>query len=423
VRRSIREDWDVLVVGAGPAGSALAWRLARAGVRVQILDAAAFPRSKPCGDCLSPGATPLLAEMGIAQLLQSYRPAHLVGWRLRTPGNTWFEGRFGADLPGPAFGYAIPRRILDSLLLDAAVTAGACLRERTRVFALDTSNPHAPAVRARSCDGREHTLRARWIVGADGLRSVIARRLGGVRTGRRARLAIVGRLACDEGILAAICTGTEQAGGKTSRELVGQLRLSATGCLGVAPTEPGCVNVTLVLPLRAAASLARAREEFFRNALRGYGLGNLADGGQLTEALQVTGPFQVSPRRRSVPGVLLVGDASGYFDPFTGQGIFQALASARLAARALRTAIERPELDPTFLLRRYETDLRRLAGPPRLVQRAIDATLYRPWAIEPLGRWLAGHSRLVSLLLDVTGDRMSPLSAIAARRLGAALAP
>lgn len=99
---------DALIVGAGPAGSSLAWRLASAGARVLLIDATAFPRSKPCGDALSPGATPFLREMGVVRSLRDAGAHSLRGWRIQTPSGRWFEGRFAAPRTGvPRLAFAV----------------------------------------------------------------------------------------------------------------------------------------------------------------------------------------------------------------------------------------------------------------------------------------------------------------------------
>ncbi len=170
-------DADVLVVGAGPAGASTARRLARDGADVLLLDAASFPRSKPCGDCLSPGATPILRELGVLDRLERAGPGRLAGWRIRTPGGVWFGGRFGAagrDGAPPRRGLALPRRAMDAVLAEAAVEAGARLRQRVRVYGLLREDGRIAGVRARDAGGESLELRSRVVVGADGLRSTVA---------------------------------------------------------------------------------------------------------------------------------------------------------------------------------------------------------------------------------------------------------
>lgn len=166
------------MVGAGPAGSSLAWRLASAGLVVDLLDARAFPRSKPCGDALSPGATPLLREMGVVEKLERAGAAHLIGWRIRTARGVWFTGMFRGDSAAPAWGFAVERAVLDDLLLRTATASGVRFHPRRRLFGLLWRDGRVVGARARAPRGREERFHARLVVGADGLRSRVVRLLG-----------------------------------------------------------------------------------------------------------------------------------------------------------------------------------------------------------------------------------------------------
>lgn len=398
-------DVDVAVVGSGPAGSSLAIRLARAGVEVALLDARSFPRSKPCGDCLSPGATPLLRELGVLPELEARGPGRLTGWRVRSPGGTWFAGRFDPDRGrGPAEGLSLPRRELDAALLDGARREGARLLERTRAVGLLRERGRAAGLRIRDGRGRERELRARFVVGADGLRSTVARELGGVHPGPRRRIALVRRVHAPRG---------------PARS--GELRLGDDGVLGLAPVGGGRYNLTLVIPRSAAPAVSRSREGYFRRRVRGYGLEAWVAETEPASGIEVTGPFEVKPERLAVPGALLVGDAAGYFDPLTGQGIFRALATARLAARSILRCLDDPALEDAAL-QRYRGEARRLLAPGRRVQRWVDAAVTRPRVIDGLARVLAARPALPSLLFDVTGDRLPARALVRPDRLARALA-
>lgn len=427
----MRRDAEVLVVGAGPAGASTALRLARRGVRVRLLDAAAFPRSKPCGDCLSPGATPLLRELGVAARLQADGAGELAGWATRTPDGRWIVGRFGAGEADvrpatnggrrrpPVRGLALPRAELDALLVDAAVTAGAELRESVRAFGLLREDGAVRGVRVRDAAGRERELRARVVVGADGLRSTVARRLAGVRRGPRRRLALVGRF---DGVAPPEADGGAPPG--PDDVPLGEMRLGRDGVLGLAPLGGGRWNATLVVPRARAGEISADRRRFFRKKLGAYGVEDRFADAEPTRELEITGPFQVTPRRTTAPGALLTGDAAGYFDPLTGQGIHRALATGRSAAAAVLRMLEAPSAAARAAARSaYGAELERILAPGRRVQRLVDEVVGRPWLLGPASRLLSRRPGLASLLVDVTGDRL-PASALAdPRRLWRALAP
>src|SRR5215831_13992925 len=138
---SATKPYDVAIVGAGPAGSASAILLARAGWRIALVDRSSFPRDKPCAEYLSPAAEPLLTELGVMDQLEATRPARLRGFRIYAPNGGMIQGDFAAtrDAGGQSLfetGLAIPRLRLDATLVDGARRAGAELHTNWRLAQL-----------------------------------------------------------------------------------------------------------------------------------------------------------------------------------------------------------------------------------------------------------------------------------------------
>jgi flavin-dependent dehydrogenase len=234
------------------------------------------------------------------------------------------------------------------------------------------------------------------VIGADGLRSVIARRVHGVRRGRRDRLALVGRYRPPTaGAFAATETG------------MGELRLSGAGCLGAAAIEDGLWNVTVVVPRSRSRDISADPFEFYRSAVRGYGMPPPKARADLVTGLEVTGPFEVSPAAVTAPGVVLAGDAAGYFDPFTGQGIYRALVSGSRAAGTVVDALCEPER-ALALRREYENDLHRMFDSSRRLQTLVDFAIHRGRLVDAAGALFEKRPGLLTMLLDATGDRESP---------------
>lgn len=388
-------DADIVIVGSGPAGSTTALLLARAGFDVLLVDRRTFPRAKPCGDCLSPQTSRLLHELGVLEAIHALRPARLEGWRIVSPGGFSFSGRFREFTTDPlvSSAIAIERSRLDSTLLDAAKRAGARVWNRAHVTGV-----RAGAVTGNS-RGQPFHVRARLVVGADGLRSVVARRLGMALPPRLRKLSLTAHV-----------TGIDMDDG------LGEMHVGRGLCAGVAPVTAettGTCNVTIVADsMPHGRSVAADPVAFLRAALASFPQlkqrvrhldfagARRTDGAPV---LLASGPFDVPTRRTTGPGFALVGDAAGYFDPFTGQGVFQAMAGASLLAHeagiALRT---RAGILPA--LSRYEARHRALVRGCRLVQRMIDTILARPGLADFAIRRLAAAAPARNILLAVTGD-------------------
>src|SRR5688500_10950956 len=112
---------DVIIVGAGPAGATTALLLARAGAGVLLLDRREFPRAKPCGDCLSAGASAILDRLGLTDAVHALPHARLRGWRISAPDGSTFSAKFAQR----TCALAVERRLFDGVLVAAAVSAGA----------------------------------------------------------------------------------------------------------------------------------------------------------------------------------------------------------------------------------------------------------------------------------------------------------
>jgi flavin-dependent dehydrogenase len=224
----------------------------------------------------------------------------------------------------------------------------------------------------------------RLVVGADGLRSVVVRRLGLLRRPPRLR-----KLA-----LTAHVTGMGRL------EDGGELHVAPWGTIGIAPIGAGACNVTLVLPEREAGVVAGAKEEYFDRVLATC---SRLRGARREDMVLATGPFDWPVRAAVVDGAALVGDAAGYFDPFTGQGIYRALRGAALLAGTATDALRAGDLS-ALALQPYEQARRRAFGPGTRLQRLIELFLARPALMRVAGDRFHRRPSLAHALVAVTGD-------------------
>jgi len=380
------------VIGAGPAGSATALFLARAGYDVTLLDRATFPRDKPCGEYLTPGAVRMLRdELGVLPELMAAGAARLTRETVVPHRSQAFSG--------PTDALACPRTVTDKVLRDAAQAAGARVIEGMNVRRILRDDSGIRGAAGLASDGTEHEFQAQVTVGADGTRSLLAREMAVVRPiPRLQRIALV----------------THYDTGNTTPETAVTMHLPrdrSDACCGVGAAcgPDGTRNVNIVVPMSEAGRMAGRRQAYFEERLHvsfpqvWEWVQDAAPAGPL----QAVGCFGHHTTRAADDGAALVGDAATFIHPFTGEGVFFALRGAQLAAQAIGEAlargdVSRPSLQSYDAARRSELLPRyRLCDA---VQRVVHSPALLGWASERLRR----SQPLTELLLRTVGDLARP---------------
>ena len=371
-----------VVVGAGPAGSIAALVLTRAGVDVRLVDRSCFPRDKLCGDTLNPGALSILDRLGVGTRVRE-RAIPIGGMVVTGP----FGARVACDYPDGLAGAAISRRDLDAVLLEAAVAAGAEFVPSASVHGVLRADGGArvAGVGVRHASG-DRDMPARIVIAADGRRSRLASALGlTCHTAAPRRWAFGAYFTDVEGV--------------TSH---GEMHVRPDGYTGVAPLAGNLTNVCVVREQTPARHGPRATGgEVFAQAL--------ADDPDLrarfARARQVSavaslGPLAVEARSAGCPGLLLAGDAAGFVDPMTGDGLRFAFRGGELAAEAALCELETGISAHAHL---YASRYREFSGKWR-VNRALRSLVASPRGVQLAAAVAARWSTPVRFLVGVAGD-------------------
>jgi menaquinone-9 beta-reductase len=387
-------DAEVIVVGGGPAGASTAHSLARNGIDVLLLDRAKFPRDKICAEYLSPQASRILSDMNVLDEIERSCPAHLAGMRIRAPDGHYADGEFASThgfRPFREYGLAIRRTILDEIVLRGARTAGARVEELVRITDVNKDQTgRVSGVNVIGPDGAARTLTSRYVIGADGLRSIVGKRLGLTHTSRffPKRLALVAhyRKVRDVGAL-------------------GEMHVDRDGYFGIVDVGLGLMNVAVVVPISRAKEIGEGRTEFLEQwiAARPH-LAERFVGAERVTDVHATGPFATTSRPAWAPGAALVGDAAEFFDPFTGEGMYSALRGGELLAPFVAEALRGTQSNEKRVLAGYEARRRSEFGGKWKLERIVGMAIAYPYFLNNAARALSRNKDLADLLVGVAGD-------------------
>ncbi len=395
---------DVLVVGAGPAGSAAAYHLARHGLDVLLLEKSTFPRDKVCGDGLGPRAVHQLRRMGV--------DVTGPGWHRNRGVRLVFGGR-GAEVDWPEstrfpdHGLTRSRHDFDDLLARRAVSAGARLWTSARVThpVLDRSG-RARGVRALvGPEERPVTCEAPVVIAADGVSARLAVALGVERLGRRPVATAIRRYhrspaRHDDGYL----------------EIWADLRAGhgeplLPGYAWVFPMGDGRVNVGLGLISDGGTGRPDTRrllDLWLSRTPEEWGLSDAGGAAGSVRGAALGMGFNRLPHYTR--GVLLAGDAGGMISPWNGEGISYAMEAGEVAAEIVADALARGAASRReALLRRYPRELHQRHARYYRLGTAFARLLSRPAFVSSLGRGLVASPAVrrlgLRLLANVRDER------------------
>lgn len=390
---------DLLVVGAGPAGSASAAWAARAGIDTLLVDAETFPRDKPCGDGLTPRAIAELDALGLAGWLEGR--ARNRGLRAAGFGQLLYLPWPGGNLPD--YGGAAPRLELDHAIRQVALDAGAQPLDGTRAVDVERDSAgRVVSVTVKTSTGVQ-TIACRRLVVADGARSQLGRALGrewhrDTAYGVAARGYIKSGRSDDEWI-------------SSHLELRDDADRILSGYGWIFPLGDGEVNIgvgTLATAKRPADINLRSLLNYYADTQR--------DDWELQD--DVRAPWSaLLPMGGAVSGVagtnwLLVGDAAGCVNPLNGEGIDYGLETGHLAAQVMSSrgpSYDLATIWPGLLRERY--------GEAFSIARRLAGLITVPGLLASLGPVGMRSTFLMTIALRVMGNLITPEDRDATARL------
>lgn len=369
---------DVVIVGGGPAGSTTASLLAARGHAVLVLDRARFPREKPCAEYCSPGVIDVLKRIGALDKIERLAPSRPRGMHVNARGSVYAQTY---DDTHRALG--VMRPLLDRALLEHAIDNGAKLWERCLVSEVISNNGRVSGVRARTPRGIIN-IEAQFVVGADGVHSTVAKSLGLTKEARRLRrLGLVARYE-----------------GETNISEYGEMHVAKKMYCGLAPVGNGVVNVGLVEELSRDHRRGPIDDYFEQRLTQIPGVVRALGRARRITPVRGVGPLAHTVKRVAGPGYLLVGDAAGFHDPFTGEGIYRALHGGELAAEAIDAALREGNNRPIG----YEEARSAAFADKEAVCSLVQFFLARPRTFNYVIKRLATRPEVAGQLTGVLGD-------------------
>ena len=398
-------DAEAIVVGGGPAGSTIAAALAEAGHRVLLLDKARFPRHKPCSDYISAGAVQLLDQMGVRNEMIAAGAHQMEAMIVHAPNGSTFTANFAKAEPGRA-ALGLTRQRFDHLLMERAKCAGVDVIERAHVREVMRHGDRVAGVVA-TIEGTREELRAPLVIGADGHHSVV---------GRELELSVRLRWPRRTGLVAHY---------RQVRDLdrFGEMHVGPHFYAGLAPLEDGLTNVAVVAKVQDVERRSGSIDDFFEEAIQSLPIAAAKlENAERVGGIRGVGEMASRARRTVGNGFLLVGDAASFLDPFTGEGIYEAIKGALIAAPIASAALTAGDTSAAAL-NPYRIARRRTFTAKREVSLIVQGFISLPPMMNYVTDRLDRREQLGLTLSGVLGNFRPATDALSPRFLARLLRP
>ena len=312
--------YDVIIVGAGPAGSTAALYAHRLGLNCILLDKAIFPRDKICGDALSGKSVRLMRELDLLDGVEKLDGSEINRITFGSPSHSQFDVHLKGNKNNDYItkGYVVPRKIFDNFLFEKADE----LTETRQGFTVNDiiyQNDKISGVKGTNIEGKEEILNAPIIMGCDGANSIVARKLG------------LYEMDMENTAVAIRCyyEGVQGLSNQIELHYVSEVK---PGYFWLFPAGNGKANIGIGLSKNDAKKEDRTLRQIMDEIVQSdYFRSRFGNARPLEKPVGWNLPLGRIKRKNHGNGFMLLGDAAGLVDPFTGEGIGNAMVAAKYA--------------------------------------------------------------------------------------------
>ncbi|MZH03794.1 MAG: NAD(P)/FAD-dependent oxidoreductase [Nitrospinae bacterium] len=381
---------DVIVIGGGPAGCTAAMGLARLGYKVVLCDQAQFPRDKVCGEFISPAADPILARLGILHRIEAMNPKRLKGVAISSYGGKELLIDY-PKLPGmeaKPTSLSVPRYKLDSLFIEETKSAGAEVREQYKVTDFLFENNCVVGVKGWDSNKTAFSIRAPLVIDAGGRNAFSLKKFS---------------LKQEPAGKVKIALAAHWKGAKITDDYC-YMHVSDPGYTGISSIGKDHANVVLVVN-RESMNGEKPHKFYLDILMKNPLRRKILQDAECVESARGVESLAFSVKPLPCGGLLMVGDAMGFIDPFTGEGIYLSLRSSEIAVEVAEKALKENNFSRDFL-KGYETRRKQEFDKKFLLSRILQKLIYNPFFCDRVVNRLNADRNLAETLVGVIGDML-----------------
>ena len=382
---------DVIIIGGGPSGCAAALGLNRLGYKVVLCDQAKFPRDKVCGEFISPAADPILKRLGVLNRIEALSPKRLKGVAISSyegeeividyPQLPWMDAR--------PTSLSVPRYELDAIFVEQVKQVGIEVREQHKVTDFLFAEGRVTGVRGWDENKTSFTLKAPLVIDAGGRNALSLKKMD---------------LKKESAENTKIAMAAHWQGAKIADDYC-YMHISCPGYTGI--SSVGKDRSNLVLVVNRQAMQGKKPDTFYLDAvMQNCHRRKILQDAECIESVRAIESLAFSVKPVTCGGLLLVGDAMGFIDPFTGEGIYLSLRSSEIAVDVADKAFKKTDWS-NEVLKDYEIRRKQEFDKKFLLSRIFQKLIYSRIFCDRVVRALQSKPELAEILVGVIGD-LSP---------------